>query len=110
MIRFGVKVKPVMVAGEEVMLRSLTGGANAVRIVELLQEVGVKPALMVEIGALLAAECVVKPDGSPVFQSDLEARASCSIGFLKELISPALVISGLGEDAEDLAKNSGPGQ
>ena len=108
-MKFGIQEKTVTILGESVHLRSMNGGDNAVRVVELMQRSGSEPATVMELGGILAFECV-QADGQPAFKSVEEARQRCSMGFLKDIIRPALEVSGLGEDADELAKNSEAGQ
>lgn len=102
---YGIKIEDKEICGEKVKLQSLPGSANSERVVELCQQIGESPSLIIELGAILAFECILKDDNTKVFDSIDNARQSCSIGFLKELVNPVLTLSGMGDDAEELRGN-----
>lgn len=102
----GSKVTKTTVYGEEVHIRSLNGGKNAARVIEMLQQVGAKPALVAEIGALLVVACLVDADGRQLYTDPEAVREEAAIGFLSAFTEAALTASGLGDDAAALSGNS----
>lgn len=109
-MNLGVKVEKATVAGVEVFIKTLTGGEHSAAVIELLQKVGANPGLMPELGGLLISCCLVDEQGNPQFEDPVKAREAASIGFLTEFIEAALDASGLGDDADQITKNSNAAQ
>ena len=107
---YGIKIVEKEVFGEKVRIRTLNGGAIAAQVIELLQQVGHKPGLLPEIGALLVVGCLVDAEGRQVFSDPNQARENTALGFLSAFVPVALQVSGFAEDAEAIGKNSEAGQ
>jgi hypothetical protein len=102
----GVKISQRTVCGESVYIKTLTGGPKAIEIIDLMQRVSAQPSLLVELGALLVVECLCDESGAKQYTDQEWVRANAGIGFLKEFAIAALDVSGLGDDAEEVRKNS----
>lgn len=107
--QFGIKVEARTIAGDKVFLRSMSGGSALVRLAELLGKIQTGSAAAgssMEAAAILAANCLCEEDGMLIFAGDVaEAEKHCSMGFLMELLGPALEVSGAGDDAKAIAGN-----
>jgi len=102
----GIKIEQRTVAGESVYIRSLNGGAMAARVIDLLQQVAGKPSLITEIGSLLVVCCLCDESGNRLQEDPETVAQNASIGFLSAFTEAALDVSGLGDDAKELAKNA----
>lgn len=102
----GSKLEARKVFGEEVFIRSLNGGKNAAKVIDLLQQVGAKPSLITEIGSILVVECLRDKDGARLYDDADKVREEASVGFLSEFTVAALEVSGLNDDAQEVAKNA----
>lgn len=102
----GSKLVPKDIFGERVFIRTLNGGKNAAKVIELSQQAGAKPWLIPEIGALLVVECLRDESGNQLYTDPDKVREEAAVGFLVEFMTEALEISGMGDDAAELRKNS----
>jgi hypothetical protein len=104
----GKKVKKATVDGEDVYIRTLNGGKASARVIELMHKIGTEPQNILELGALMVCLCLCDENGKRVYSDDQieEIREEASIGYLKEFTEKALEVSGLGDDAEEVRKNS----
>lgn len=106
----GIKVVKRTIAGEDVYIKTMSGGAASAQVIELMQQAAGKPSVMLDIGALLITSCLCDENGT-LLCTDLEdARNNSSVSYLVEFGQAALQVSGLKDDAEELVKNSEPVQ
>ena len=103
---YGIKVKEHVVCGETVRIKTLSGGEHSSRAIELMQKMASDPSLLPELGGVLMAACLVDDAGDAVFSSADDARKAASLGFIKSFVEVSLEDAGLGEDAEEVLKNS----
>lgn len=104
-MKYGIKIIQKEVCGESVNIKTLSGGANAARIIELMGQAEKNPAVLAELARIVACECLVDESGNPEFKTPEEAGNSCSLGFIKDFMIEALDASGLTEDAGEVRKN-----
>ena len=104
----GKKIIAATIGDEACFIRSLNAGKSAVTVIELLQRVGNEPALFLELGAILVCLCHCDAQGARTYQDAQldEIKEEASFAYLQEFTQKALEISGLGEDAEAVRKNS----
>lgn len=106
---YGIKVEKKTIFGQTVHIRTLTGELGA-QVIDLTQRVGNEPALIVELGSLMVAGCLCDDQGTLILPDPAEAIKQCALGFLTEFAVAALDVSGLGDDADAIAKKQSPVQ
>jgi len=106
----GIKIEKRTVQGDEVYIRTMSGGENSAKVIELMQQAAGKPSVMLEIGALLVNSCLCDAQGALQCTDYEDARNNSSVSFLIDFAQEALKVSGLNDDAEALVKNSEPVQ
>lgn len=102
---FGVKVTERTIFGEKVFLRPMNGGKMAVRAMELSQKIKAEPWLIAEMGALMVCSSLCNEKGELLYSDPDKVREEAPFGFLTEFATAAMEVSGLGDDAEELAGN-----
>lgn len=105
----GIKVEKREVMGETLYIRTLSGGERAARVLDLMTQVGSKPAIIPDLGALLIVCCECTESGELIHKgenAEVEIAQNSSIAYLRDFMLEALDVSGLGEDAEEIRKNS----
>jgi hypothetical protein len=108
MSTLGRKVSEAMqVDGETVYIKSLNGGAIAVKIIEILTKLSKEPQLIAEAGALLVVACLCDEHGVRIYADDQVdyVREEASISFLAAFTEKALDFTGLADDADEVRKN-----
>lgn len=104
----GKKVVSATVCGEPCHIRTMNGGKQAAEAIELMQKIATQPHLIADLGALMVCICHCDESGRRTYSDEQidYIKEEASIGYLKEFTEKALEVSGLGDDAEELAKNS----
>jgi len=116
---YGIKLQEKTVCGETVYIQNLNGSPEAIRVIELFNDLqknsgikaeddlaGKRPDALCEIGALLMVCCLCDKDGNQLHTDPAIARRKASFTFLCEFAAAALSVSGLTDDPEDAVKNS----